>query len=475
MRKNGYKGYDYDGGGIYISNSSAINLTNVSISGNECYNNGGGIYISDTSAINMTNIMVSNNYSDSGGGIYIDHSVEVNLNNIYISENDGGGIYISNGSKINLKNVNVSENKNVRNGGGIYISNSSVENIINGTISGNESKCKYYCYNCNGGGLYIEQFSSVNLTNVDIIANRTSSDQASCEANGGGLHISANSTISLANVVISENIAFSKNYDAKGGGIYLGWGSNIIFNNKKRCNIFFNKANYGNDIYNDNYFKKIELVLDTFSVLSPRNYFAHPIENYSFDILNGKIEQINSELYVSPNGDDTNIGNATEYPLKHINYAIAIIKASKNKQGIIHLDEGTYSLDNTEEIFPIVLSSYIKIKGKNTETTKLDAQQSDRVFYLKKVSDFNIESVLIYNGYSEEGGGILITEKSIGNLLNVTISNNKGKDGGGIYISDASAVDLTNVNITENMASTSGGGIYISDCSISLANVNRPT
>jgi hypothetical protein len=31
--------------------------------------------------------------------------------------------------------------------------------------------------------------------------------------------------------------------------------------------------------------------LDAFTVLLPTEFYAYPIENYSFDILNGKLEQ----------------------------------------------------------------------------------------------------------------------------------------------------------------------------------------
>jgi len=125
------------------------------------------------------------------------------------------------------------------------------------------------------------------------------------------------------------------------------------------------------------------------------------------DTLSEKRQQIVSGLYISPDGDDNNNGYSPEYPLKHINYAISIIQASKEKPGIIYLGEGIYSPDTTEEKFPINVINNIIIKGQGVEKTILDAQKDERIFLIQNISGFHIEGMMIKNAHRSISVGIL--------------------------------------------------------------------
>ena len=78
-----------------------------------------------------------------------------------------------------------------------------------------------------------------------------------------------------------------------------------MFDAINRCNIYFNNAFQGNDLYSNSL---MVVVVDTFTVLYPTDYHAYPTENFSFNILNGKVEQVAADIYVSPDGDNTNSG-----------------------------------------------------------------------------------------------------------------------------------------------------------------------
>ncbi|ETR69170.1 MAG: hypothetical protein OMM_04105 [Candidatus Magnetoglobus multicellularis str. Araruama] len=188
------------------------------------------------------------------------------------------------------------------------------------------------------GGVYLSN-SSPTFKNVTI-SNNTSSN------NGGGILMRSSNPI-LENVSIYNNS--STNF---GGGICM-INSNPVFSEKYRCKIYSNNAMSGNDIYfdildkrkedsinvlsrNNIYYyssKKYHLPLDVFTVKSPTTYHVFPLEIFSFDILSGQFQQIDADIYVSPDGDNQNSGISFNSPLQSISCALSKIMA--NNKNII--------------------------------------------------------------------------------------------------------------------------------------------
>ncbi|MCK4359508.1 MAG: DUF1565 domain-containing protein, partial [Candidatus Cloacimonetes bacterium] len=251
-----------------------------------------------------------------------------------------------------------------------------------------------------------------------------------------------------------ENIAGDK-----GGGISCSDNSTPNFNTENRCNIFLNYAGLGNDLYMSSF---INVIVDTFTVLQPDEHFAYPINNFTFDILNNKVEQVNQDLYVCPTGSNNNSGLSPEEPLLTISYALAKIIPDSTNPHTIYLADGTYSPSQTGEFFPINCKSYVSLMGENELSTILNCEGLRRVLYLKNDNYFEIEDISIKNGYSRYGGGIYFKNSSPC-LKSVNISGNNARyKGGGIYC-DYSSPSLTNVNICGNSSASaycSGGGIY---------------
>ncbi|MBT7518769.1 MAG: T9SS type A sorting domain-containing protein, partial [Candidatus Marinimicrobia bacterium] len=103
---------------------------------------------------------------------------------------------------------------------------------------------------------------------------------------GGGI---SGSFFNLSGCTIKENTA-----ESQGGGIHSE--GNITFSSTNRCNIYENAIEDSNDVGHDiaistNYYgyaqSFMEVILDTFTVLTPTDYYATPIDSFSFDILNG--------------------------------------------------------------------------------------------------------------------------------------------------------------------------------------------
>ena len=146
---------DNSGGGIYISNTGTLTLTNSTVSDNTAQVGGG---INNSGTLTLTNSTVSGNTAQVYGG-GISNNGTLTLTNGTVSGNnagrDGGGIYISNTGTLTLTNGTVSGNTVGRDGGGIY--NSGTLTLTNGTVSGNTAIDEGY-------GIYNE--GTVTLTNT---------------------------------------------------------------------------------------------------------------------------------------------------------------------------------------------------------------------------------------------------------------------------------------------------------------------
>jgi len=313
------------------------------------------------------------------------------------------------------------------------------------------------------------------LSNVHIVHGNSD--------NGGGIYCGSNSTITIQSVTIAHNSAIN------GGGIYTGYGANIVLDSLNRCNIFLNNAanGLGADIYAGGIIP-LEIILDTFSVLYPTDYYVHPVENANYNILHYKVGQVDADLYISPDGNNSNSGLTLDEPLKTIIHAYSILIADSLHQNTIHLMNGTYSSSTTNELFPVNVLDYVSIKGESKAGVILDAEGQSTVMTvdhnpLTNISDLTLtggttglycytsnlalDSVIITNN---SGSGILSRLSHL-SLENVTITNNYTEDrGGGIYSLDTDH-NLKDVVISNNTSGYTGGGIYFEDVNVILENV----
>jgi len=447
------------GAGIYCSNSM-LSLSNVILIKNSALD-GGGIYCYNSSP-KLTNVTIHNNIADYGGGIFCNFST-FDFSNVTISGNTadyGGGVNCKN-SDPSLMNVNISNN-NAEVGGGIYCQESSSPNFMDVNIHNNTADY--------GGGIYCRNNSRPSLTNIKI-NNNSAKD-------GGGIYCRGSSSTSLTNVTISANLAYGD-----GGGICCRNNSRLIFDNQNRCNIYLNQANQGKDLYN-NSSENISVIVDTFTVRFPNEYFTSPMENFTFDILNAKIEQATADLYVSASGNNDNSGLSALEPLQTIEFAFSKIYSDSINPLTIYLTNGRYSSSTNGERFPLFMQSYVSLSGESRDSVILDAEYQEDVINCRNSIDFILEKMTITGGV---GYGISCVNKSRLSLTNVTISGNGVEDyneisrgGGGIYCSDSSTISLSNIIISNNSAAyvvcsrsvESGGGIYCSgNSNLSLSNV----
>ncbi|MFC2088855.1 T9SS type A sorting domain-containing protein [Calditrichota bacterium] len=423
-----------------------------------------------------------------------------------LSGNDQTRIfYIENRENVNISNLTITNGNeyNESDGGGILCYNSSL-NLENVTITNNTA--------IDGGGIYCSE-SNVNLTNVSIGGNmaegRLLNGITPIYGDGGGIYCE-NSNLSLSGVTLNGNSA--RNI---GGGILFADSSEILFDTQSRSNIFFNTAVLGNDLYSLNN-SMINVVLDTFSVLFPSSFYVYHPRNFSFDIINAKIIQYNTDLYVKMNGDNNNSGTSWSDAFKNISFAFSRIIADSLHPHTIFINDGIYSPSTTNENFPLILPDYVTLSGTSRENVIIDAQQQGTVIqicidysaknynypnWLKQLnriekmtikggsfsgikcweSNITLDSVIITGNNSstinpsnyDPGGGI-ICEYSILNITDAIVSDNVCElNGGGIW-SFKSDVNINSSEISNNSAGNWGGGIYAkgTDNLLNLTNVN---
>ncbi|MEA2095123.1 MAG: right-handed parallel beta-helix repeat-containing protein [Candidatus Cloacimonadota bacterium] len=402
---------------------------------------GGGIRCHNADTI-LSSLIISNNAAaDDGGGIYCYSSSPI-IENTIISYNNadlGGGIYCEEGSSPQISNVSITSNTGIC-GAGFYCEDPSEPILENVVISYNNAGGDYSL----GGGMYLRSSANPILTNVEISNNSAKS--------GGGIFCSSHATPYLSSVDIVNNIATSR-----GGGIFCANYGSIQFDDQNRCNLHSNQISnnrgYGADLALS-YDYPFDVILDTFSVSTPTDYYATPIDSLNFDFFYSIQDSlINQDVYVSVDGDNSNTGTSPTEPFKTIKYALSQIQADSLNKNTIHILPGTYSSSTNGEIFPIRASSYVSIAGSSAYEVILDAQNQSSVLRFYNTKDIVLKNLTIQNGsatgISDHGGGLTVYYSEV-ILENVRISNNYAEDSGGAIFCYESEMLLRNVEISEN-------------------------
>ncbi len=179
------------------------------------------------------------------------------------------------------------------------------------------------------------------------------------------------------------------------------------------------------------------------------------------------------DLYVSPNGSNTNSGSSFGDALLTITYAMSVITPDSLIPITIFLAPGIYSPYTNGEQFPITFVSHVSLTGAGDDVTILDADSQNSVLELNEVIDVSINALRVTNGSSSTSGGGIHCLRANLSVENVIVANNYTVGfGGGIRCSDGSTLSLANVIISGNTALGDGGGISCWDSHSQLSLVN---
>lgn len=414
---------------IYLRN--LVNLTGTGPDSSILIADGNGsVIITDESIYNeVSSLRISGGSADYGGGINLGSNAL--LNDLKITGNDaikGGGICIVGSLEPEINNCTIESNHATEEGGGIWLYNQDWYNIFHPELSNllirnNEA-------GGGGGGISMKNYQPI-LSNVTICYNKAGS--------GGGMQI----------------------YGYPDFGI-------LQFDSVDRCNIYLNHATTGNDLTTE---FDTPVIVDTFTVMSPTQFHASPLEAFDFDILNAKLTQVEDDVYVSPDGDNSNSGLTADDPFKTIYHAMSVVIINDSIPRNIHLLDGTFSPSNNGEFFPVNLMDNLHITGTADSLVILDAEASSLVMRLYNSHNNQVSDLTVKGGSESSGAGIYIYGSDPVLERLIITGNNSWGAGAGIYCHEASPV-LNDLQITDNHSSSSGGGgIYISESNPEIYNL----
>lgn len=404
----------------------------------------------------MENIIIRDiTVSNGTRAIFMEDCSNITLESLNLSENFiddylglGGGVFSSYCDSLLFNDLTV-YNNNAKYGAGLYleyVNNSQINNCV--IKSNNASSC--------GGGIAIRA-GSVELNNLKIFDNRGTV--------GGGLSCLQQALVSIDSVSIYNNRAGS------GGGIYCqNEGTTLSFAANNSCSVYLNSAGRGNDIslYS---IETIEVIVDTFTVFAPTNFHTYPKENFNLDILHSVHIQENSDLYVSPTGDDNYSGLTSSEPLKTIHIALSKVVSDSLNPHTIYLDEGIYSAETNGECYPLSLAEdCLTLQGNETNSSILDGSSNSTLITSYLSNDCKINDLILQNGFSFNGSGIISSWDSELYLSNITGRNNSSTEGGNAFTASNSNIIINRACLINNDLGNGGDILCFYNSSIKLLN-----
>ena len=457
-----------------------------SVIGNNADDNGGGIYSSDSSSLNIKNVTISNNVAgDNGGGLNIRLKEDATIENCTIEDNSssdyGGGFRMdADGRTLTIKNTKIENNSAADDGGGIYLRYGTI--IMSGdgnektTIKGNGS------FN-DGGGAKITSKTTFTATNVTISENKASTEE------GGGIKNYGDTT--LVNCTIEQNEAAEQ-----GGGIYNdkddGSAGKLTLNG---CTIKNNITQRdGGGIYSDNLLTIIggEISNNTADERGGGVFVGGDSSNTSVQgapvIKDNVASETGNNLFLrsgrklSPTGaldEAADICVDLEKGVGGLTSGYKTTNGTSDPTKYFTFAKG-YELTFTDTGEVEITSDWSTIKerienAKSGETIPLDkdygAKPSDDRIKIDGDKNITVDLkgfTLNRNRASETDDGHVL-EVFGGSTLTITDSSNEktgaiiggwSERGGGIYVNKDATLNLQGGKVTGNRADTNGGGVF---------------
>ena len=333
-----------------------------------------------------------------------------------------------------------------------------------------------------GGGLLLNNASNFILS-ACVIKNNSAYV-------GGGAHI-YNSNVQMKMCEIYQNHA------TLGGGLLLDWHGIVDFTQSPRSSVYDNIAGHGQDILASNTMMDLSIYLDKGTVSYHNSYYisytksvlSDPGTLINIDILQGYLTETDNDVYVSPNGCDSNSGLSHAAPLKSIHKAMQVVKSDSLSNNTIYLAPGNYSSEDGQ-LYPIGLKSFVKLQGAGSELTHLTNVHYGITILGQRVSKPSASSFSIHQGGNPVSSfQIALSRVTNGHISDVTINHASSSSISGMYFGSNSDYNsdcsLERIKISDNNAVRQSGlfalvvdldikELIIDNCNVTGGEINFP-
>ncbi len=320
----------------------------------------------------------------------------------------------------------------------IRVVNGETVTVIGITLLNNEEGNYSGDLNFAGGGIYLKLYSQA-IVSHSIIRN--------CIAlSGGGITVSQNSSLTMSAVQIYDNQAIYE-----GGGLQFNSSDNLTLDQDNPCSIYNNSAPSGMDI-NIRFITEttnqysISLLLGSIPLSEPDGfYIAVRYANLDISIQNGFLDLIDHDLYISPDGNDTNDGLSPTLPKRNIAKAMQTIASNPDNPRTIYLAPGVYSHTQNGQAFPIGMKSHTRVVGSGTDDCLLDGEMLRTFWYPTCVTDIELSGMKMINSRSIYTFPLGVLYGSDIYLHDLIFDDNWGTDLSGMAIGYCNNVVIENI------------------------------
>jgi len=286
---------------------------------------------------------------------------------------------------------------------------------------------------------------------------------------GGGIYTKY-AVLFLSKTTIRNNIA-----NQRGGGLCCVGGNGLTFDTIQLNSIYFNHSILGNDFYKHISLDFTQYVVDSATTISDHGYcllnvddFGSPVYDIELIANHAMIDQVEADVFVNPDGSNSNSGLSSEEPLRNIWYAMTKINPDTNNRRKVYILPGTYSPSVNGEIFPINARSNTTIEGADMNTCILDAEQNWFHYSAHSASySLTLKKLKLINGnsfiddYYTYSGAIHLDRTYYDiQLQDITIENCIGMDAGGAEILSRDWISLENIHTKNNKGGFSFSTYY---------------
>ncbi len=305
-------------------------------------------------------------------------------------------------------------------------------------------------YETAGGGIGLYQSHAV-VAHCEIFDNQS--------VYGGGIAALYSSLHLKANDIHHNNALL-----AGGGvcGVYNG--TYISFDSVALNSIYLNNSITGMDICYAVNCLPTTVYLEKGSVSNSDLFFYYCSGYMPVFVLQADIAQVDHDLWVSPEGDNSNDGASPQSPLKTISYALAKLQPLSDEVRDIHIMPGRYSYSSNKEMLPLQPKSRVNLIGADMRTVILDGENYSPLIIGKRAPDYlSIQNLTLENGYAITDHLLQLDDIRYANANELRVENihirNSWSLSDGVRIMGYKDVRVSNLIIEDSQV---GNGVIVS-------------